>query len=96
MLFFKDGHDERKPQVMVIQGPPGTGKSSAITLTICEILSKLKPGDTFPKIIVCAPSNAAVDNLALKVMKATKGKLFGGKFFNIFYFKKEELKMLPS
>ena len=71
--------DEKKPQVMVIQGPPGTGKSSAITLTILEILSKANKRHEIPKIIVCAPSNSAVDNLAHKVIEATSKKLFGGK-----------------
>lgn len=72
--------DSGKPCVMVVQGPPGTGKSSTITQTILQVLSKLNPGDNIPKIIVCAPSNAAVDNLAIKVIQATTGKLFGGKF----------------
>ena len=45
----------------LIQGPPGTGKT--ITLTaIIYLLLKTIPKDK--KILVCAPSNIAVDNLA--------------------------------
>ena len=42
----------------VIQGPPGTGKSTTLVHMICE---------TRDKVIVSAPSNAAVASLALKL-----------------------------
>lgn len=48
----------------IIQGPPGTGKtvtSSAIVYHLSRIHRK--------RILVCAPSNVAVDNLALRIQK---------------------------
>lgn len=68
---------------MVIQGPPGTGKSSVISLTIKQIYSKTSSGRSPPKIMVCAPSNASVDNLAVQMIKATAGELFGGELFSL-------------
>lgn len=46
----------------LIQGPPGTGKTVTLA-TICYHLSKLNK----EKILVCAPSNVAVDHLAAKL-----------------------------
>jgi ATP-dependent RNA/DNA helicase IGHMBP2 len=46
-----------KEQVHLIHGPPGTGK----TTTVCElILQAVKKGE---KVLACAPSNIAVDNI---------------------------------
>lgn len=49
-----------KDNVMLIQGPPGTGK----THTIIGILSMImcsRRAHSKQKIMVCAPSNAAID-----------------------------------
>ena len=65
------------PRICLVQGPPGTGKSSTIAGLILQILySKMVSGnvDTMPRILVVAPSNAAVDELALKLI-ALKSKL---------------------
>merc|ERR1719153_917131 len=65
------------PKICLVQGPPGTGKFSTIAGLILQILySKMVPGkvDTMPRILVVAPSNAAVDELALKLI-ALKSKL---------------------
>jgi hypothetical protein len=55
--------------VSLLQGPPGTGK----TQTVMGILSAflLAKGLTTqkPHVLVCAPSNAAVDELAYRVVK---------------------------
>jgi len=64
-------------KICLVQGPPGTGKSSTIAGLILQMLySKMELGkpDTMPKILVVAPSNAAVDELALKLI-ALKSKL---------------------
>lgn len=46
-----------KHQVHLIHGPPGTGK----TTTVCElIVQAVKKGE---KVLACAPSNIAVDNI---------------------------------
>ncbi|RFC54405.1 AAA domain-containing protein [Brumimicrobium aurantiacum] len=49
--------------LQIIHGPPGTGK----TTTIVELIKELRKGDK--KIIASAPSNTAVDHLALKLLE---------------------------
>uniref|UniRef100_A0A0C9QDY4 DDB_G0274399 protein n=1 Tax=Fopius arisanus TaxID=64838 RepID=A0A0C9QDY4_9HYME len=61
---------EQAPKICLIQGPPGTGKSKVILNIICEILNKKST-----KILLCAPSNRAIDELVgnfLTVQKANK------------------------
>lgn len=48
----------------IIQGPPGTGKTVVLASIAYNIFKK-----TNKKILVCAPSNIAVDNLAEKIDK---------------------------
>jgi superfamily I DNA/RNA helicase len=52
----------------LIQGPPGTGK----TTTVAAIVSALQLKDnlqTKHRILLCAPSNAAVDELLLRLRR---------------------------
>ncbi|EKC98873.1 hypothetical protein A1Q2_06844 [Trichosporon asahii var. asahii CBS 8904] len=51
----------QKP-LSLIQGPPGTGKT-VTSASIVYHLSKMNPG----QVLVCAPSNVAVDHLAEKI-----------------------------
>eukprot|EP00092_Neocalanus_flemingeri_P033322 GFUD01036237.1.p1 GENE.GFUD01036237.1~~GFUD01036237.1.p1 ORF type:complete len:1656 (+),score=684.01 GFUD01036237.1:182-4969(+) len=65
------------PRVCLMQGPPGTGKSSTITGLVLQILYSAMEGgqrDSMPRILIVAPSNAAVDELTLKLV-ATKNHL---------------------
>merc|ERR550519_529297 len=58
-------------KICLVQGPPGTGKSSTISGLILQILySKMVKNNigTMPRILVVAPSNAAVDELAMKLI----------------------------
>ena len=56
----------RKHVLNLIQGPPGTGKTFTASFLIYNIiLSRVNKTD---KILVCAPTNAAVDNLALALL----------------------------
>ena len=51
----------KQKELAVIHGPPGTGK----TTTVVELISQeVKQGS---KVLVCAPSNVAVDNLLEKL-----------------------------
>jgi len=65
---------EPDQKICLIQGPPGTGKSSTIVGIILQIISARLSGcqgddrKQVPRILVCAPSNAAVDELALKLI----------------------------
>ena len=51
-----------KSSISLIQGPPGTGKTKTSAVIVYELVK------TFgKKVIVCAPSNVAVDNLAAQI-----------------------------
>ena len=54
----------RQKEVAVIHGPPGTGKSTTLVELVKQAMER---GE---KVLVCAASNAAVDNLLDKVKKA--------------------------
>lgn len=49
--------------LMVLHGPPGTGKTTTLVEGILQLIRKDK------RLIVCAPSNAAVDNIAKKLVE---------------------------
>ena len=55
--------------ILLIQGPPGTGK----THTILGLVSLLLKNDKKSKILICAPSNAAIDEICARL--ARKGVL---------------------
>ena len=48
--------------IAIIHGPPGTGKTTTLIASICQSLQ------SFPQIMVCAPSNAAVDLLVERLI----------------------------
>lgn len=52
----------RANDVAIIHGPPGTGK----TVTLAHLIKSLV--DRGEKVLACAPSNLAVDNLMLRAM----------------------------
>ncbi|XP_017665708.1 PREDICTED: probable helicase senataxin isoform X2 [Lepidothrix coronata] len=72
------------PKICLIHGPPGTGKSKTIVGLLSRVLrentrnektarkknSRVKPN----RFLVCAPSNAAVDELMKKIIVAFKEK----------------------
>lgn len=68
-----------QPKISLIHGPPGTGKSYVIVNIVLELLY----GDnryellqnqrkSLPKILLCAPSNAAADSLAIRLLNVRK------------------------
>ena len=62
--------DQRKEgcNVIAVQGPPGTGKSTVIVSAVALLLAKMESDQHREKrILVCAPSNAAVDVLARRM-----------------------------
>ena len=63
----------REDGFTLIQGPPGTGKTHTIVGLISAFLSVEGQGET--RVLVCAPSNAAVDEIAQRVVR--KGVIGG-------------------
>ncbi|CAL8465380.1 g4916 [Coccomyxa elongata] len=68
--------DERQGFVSLVQGPPGTGKTSTIVAMVSSFLNRSKAvppeepsTQTGCRVLVCAQSNAAVDELALRLSK---------------------------
>jgi ATP-dependent RNA/DNA helicase IGHMBP2 len=48
---------KKENPVTIIHGPPGTGKTTTIVAAIKELVEQNK------KVVICAPTNAAVDNV---------------------------------
>ncbi|KAG8447592.1 hypothetical protein GDO86_014918 [Hymenochirus boettgeri] len=74
----------RLPRICLIHGPPGTGKSKTIVGLLYRILME-KGSSTVPvqnfnaknkrnRVLVCAPSNAALDDLMKKIILEFKEK----------------------
>jgi len=68
---------ESKNAINLIHGPPGTGKTHTI-VSLLNILQELELGDAKPNILLCAPSNGAIDELVFRVLnKGFINKLTG-------------------
>lgn len=67
-------------RISLVQGPPGTGKTKTIIGIIAALLQKLqmqsesslKPARTPHRILLCAASNAAVDELVLRLLNGVR------------------------
>ncbi|CAI9534234.1 unnamed protein product [Staurois parvus] len=73
----------RLPRICMIHGPPGTGKSKTIVGLLYRILMEKQrniPDQNFNaknkrnRVLVCAPSNAALDDLMKKIILEFKEK----------------------
>jgi len=53
-----------QPHVAALHGPPGTGKTTVLVEIVLQLISDNK------KLLVCAPSNVAVDNLVSKLQRS--------------------------
>ncbi|CAD2220451.1 regulator of nonsense transcripts 1 [Angomonas deanei] len=53
------------PQLLIIEGPPGTGKTQTIASLVLNVLLHT-PG---ARILICAPSNCAVDEALLRIKR---------------------------
>ncbi|KAK9502916.1 hypothetical protein O3M35_011598 [Rhynocoris fuscipes] len=61
-----------KPSISLIHGPPGTGKTRVISSIVLQILAQnadKNKTNVKEKILLCAPSNAATDSLALRLLE---------------------------
>lgn len=57
------------PKIQLIQGPPGTGKTHTLIGIIKHFYSNWQDTSKLPKILICAPSNGAIDEVARRLYK---------------------------
>lgn len=55
------------PKILFIQGPPGTGKTHTLVGIIKHIYRNWEQDDRLPRILICAPSNGAVDEIGRRL-----------------------------
>ncbi|UJR26954.1 hypothetical protein I4U23_008261 [Adineta vaga] len=60
--------DELHERMHLIHGPPGTGKSRTIAGIVLKLLPKLSKLGRKQKILLCAPSNNACDELSRRIL----------------------------
>ncbi|XP_076293905.1 putative helicase senataxin [Lasioglossum baleicum] len=67
---------QKQAKLCFIQGPPGTGKSKVIVNIVCQVLygkNRYTSSEGALKILVCAPSNAAIDEITLRLLQIRSG-----------------------
>jgi senataxin len=57
----------REKGIVLLQGPPGTGKTSTLMGLLSAQYEYLKKSGDNRKIMICAPSNAAVDHIVKRL-----------------------------
>lgn len=60
---------KKEAKLCFIQGPPGTGKSKVIVNLVTQILHGEHTNRKSLRILVCAPSNAAIDEIVLRLLE---------------------------
>ncbi|CAD8063304.1 unnamed protein product [Paramecium sonneborni] len=62
---------QQEKGISLLQGPPGTGKTQTLIGLLSGAYEYMKITDKFPrkKILICAPSNAAIDEIILRIMR---------------------------
>lgn len=58
----------KEAKLCFIQGPPGTGKSKVIVNLVTQILYGGHQDKKSLRILICAPSNAAIDEIVLRLL----------------------------
>lgn len=59
----------REKGFVLLQGPPGTGKTSTLMGLLSAQYEYLKKTGDNRKIMICAPSNAAVDHIVKRIRR---------------------------
>lgn len=57
------------PKIQLIQGPPGTGKTHTLIGIIKQFYMNWPDNTKMPKVLICAPSNGAIDEVARRLYK---------------------------
>ncbi|XP_076644410.1 putative helicase senataxin isoform X2 [Halictus rubicundus] len=63
---------QKQAKLCFIQGPPGTGKSKVIVNIVSQVLygnNRYTNSERSLKILVCAPSNAAIDEITMRLLQ---------------------------
>ncbi|XP_058808313.1 probable helicase senataxin isoform X2 [Phymastichus coffea] len=71
VIKFTDAATNMKSKIGLLVGPPGTGKSTVITNLVTQMLygdGRFVNGNA-KRILVCAPSNAAIDEIVLRLLE---------------------------
>ena len=58
-----------QPGILLVQGPPGAGKTHTLTGMVKRIFLDWKGRDSSPKVLICAPSNGAIDEIGKRLYK---------------------------
>jgi senataxin len=58
----------RENGIVLLQGPPGTGKTSTLIGLVAAQYMYLRRIRDDRKIMICAPSNAAIDHITKRLM----------------------------
>ncbi|XP_025268421.1 helicase sen1 isoform X2 [Camponotus floridanus] len=70
---------KKENKLCFIQGPPGTGKSKVIVNLVSQILYSEHTNRKTLRILICAPSNAAIDEIVLRLLNV-RSKLKKNRF----------------
>ncbi|XP_031782382.1 probable helicase senataxin isoform X1 [Nasonia vitripennis] len=71
VIKFTNASVKLEPKIGLLVGPPGTGKSKVIANLVTQILygeGRYVAGKPL-RILVCAPSNAAIDEIVLRLLE---------------------------
>ena len=72
---------DRGAPFTLIQGPPGTGKTKTIVALVSALVGATSDGGaewSGVRVLVCAPSNAAVDEIAMRLFQGLSPESSGG------------------
>ena len=57
------------PGILLVQGPPGAGKTHTLIGMVKRIFLDWKDSASLPKLLICAPSNGAIDEIGKRLYK---------------------------
>lgn len=69
IIGANEGLNRTIPKIQLIQGPPGTGKTHTLIGMIKHFYSHIKNANMPPKILICAPSNGAIDEVSRRLYR---------------------------
>lgn len=61
--------NSKQPGILLVQGPPGAGKTHTLIGMVKKIFLEWKDLNSSPKILICAPSNGAIDEIGKRLFR---------------------------